>query len=58
MLVKMWKILLILFILTEETLLYTSFNVQRSNPNPYIRKKGQEGIDKYGFEIIHELRPL
>ena len=54
----MWKILLILFIFTAETLLFTSFNVQRSNSNPYLRKRYQDGMDKYGFEITHELRPL
>ena len=58
LLVKMWKILLILFIFTEDTLLFTSFNVQIINTNPYFRKRDQDGMDKYGFESTHELRPV
>eukprot|EP00795_Rhopilema_esculentum_P004167 gene4167-20353_t len=54
----MWKILLILFILTAETLLFTSFNVLISTSNPYPRKRDQDRMDKYGFEITHELRPV
>ena len=55
---KMWKILLILFVFTAETLLFTLFNIQRNNSNAYFGKREQDGMDNYGFEITYELRPL
>ena len=58
LLVKMWKILLVLFIFTAETFLFTSFNVLIITSNPYPRKRDQDGMDKYGFEITHELSPV